>query len=406
MADWIQSMQQTFEYYIVDPNTWKDTKLVTTVKSCTINRDSGVDTRGSATIDITESVGECYIRVYLVTIQNGVTERHPLGTFLVQTPSSSFDGKTRAVSMDAYTPLLELKEKQPPLGYYTPKSVYYKVNLSNSAYIRTDETLESVSGIILEGIKTTTGEQVFQQSTSGGSPIYYCLAETVMDLAYRLTRENVRAPVVSTECLTPLHYDFVSDASDTWFSYLYDLIASANYEFDLDELGRILFSPKQNISSLQPVWTYNDDNSSILYPDLTMNHDLYGVPNVVEVIYSTGTDQLYARVVNDDPNSPTSTVSRGREIIYRVVNPNMVGIPTQAQIDELAEQTLSNLSAIEYTVTYSHGYCPVRVGDCVRLNYSRAGINNIKAKVISQSIKCDAGCKVTEKAVFTTNLWR
>ena len=32
--------------------------------------------------------------------------------------------------------------------------------------------------------------------------------------------------------------------------------------------------------------------------------------------------------------------------------------------------------------------------------------SNIKAKVISQSIECVPGCPVTEKAVFTTKLWR
>ena len=88
MVDWTSSMTQTFEYYIVDPGTWKDKQKLNNVKSCTINRDSNAETLGSATFDITESVGECYIRVYLITIQNGIKEKHPLGTFLVQTPSS------------------------------------------------------------------------------------------------------------------------------------------------------------------------------------------------------------------------------------------------------------------------------------------------------------------------------
>ena len=92
MTDWLSSMQQTFEYYIVDPGTWKDSKLIDNVKSSTINRDFEADTLGSATIDITESVGECYIRIYLIAIQNGVKEKVPLGTFLVQTPSSSVNG--------------------------------------------------------------------------------------------------------------------------------------------------------------------------------------------------------------------------------------------------------------------------------------------------------------------------
>ena len=352
MPDWSLSMQQTFEYYVVDPESWKDIKLLDTVKSCSITRDAEAETLGSASFDISESVGERYIRVYLVTIQNGIKEKYPLGTFLVQTPSSSFNGKTKDVVMDAYTPLLELKENQPPLGYTVLKN------------------------------------------------------EDIMSIAYRLTRDSARAPVVETESKTKLFYDFVADPNDTWLSFLTDLIANAKYNFDLDEMGRILFSPRQDTASLQPVWTFDDGNSSILYPDMSMDHDLYGIPNVVEVIYSSGSNSYYAKVINDDPNSPTSTVSRGREIVYRVTDPDVIGDPTQNQIQEYAERLLRELSSLEYTVTYTHGYCPVRVGDCVRLNYERAGFTDIKAKVISQDISCEPGCPVTEKAVFTTKLWR
>ena len=352
MVDWLASMQQTFEYYTVDPGTWKDDKLLSDVKMSSITRDSEVETLGSATFEVTDLLGECYIRVYLITIQNGNREKHPLGTFLVQTPSSSFDGKTRNVSMDAYTPLLELKEKQPPIGYFIPKN------------------------------------------------------ENIMDMVKKLTQENARAPVSGVNCSAKLNYDFVADTDDTWLSFLTDLVVDAKYTFDLDELGRILFSPKQDTASLQPIWTYDDNNSSILYPDLSIDHDLYGIPNVVEIIYTTNNNTYYAKVVNDDSNSPTSTVNRGREITYRETKPNLIGEPTQAQVEKYAEQLLKDLSSIEYTVSYTHGYCPVKVGDCVRLNYLRAGLNGVKAKVISQTIKCEPGCPVTEKAVFTTNLWR
>lgn len=352
MPDWSASMQQSFEYYIVDPGTWKESKRLDNVISCSITRDSSVETLGSATIDVTNSVGECYIRAYLVTIQNGLRERHPLGTFLVQTPSSSFDGKIRNVSMDAYTPLLELKENPPPLGY-----------------------------------------SIFKN-------------ENIMEKAYQIAREHTRAPVVQASSANTLYNDFVANSGDTWLSFLTDLIANAKYNFELDEFGRILFSPKQDTASLQPVWTYDDNNSSILYPSISMDHDLYGIPNVVEVIYSNGRDFYYARVVNDDPNSPTSTISRGREIVHRDANPSVIGDPTNAQIQEYARTLLRSLSTVEYTVSYTHGYCPVRLGDCVRINYARAGIVDVKARVISQSIKCEPGCPVTEKAVFTTKLWR
>ena len=136
-----------------------------------------------------------------------------------------------------------------------------------------------------------------------------------------------------------------------------------------------------------------------------MDHDLYGIPNVVEVIYSNGKEFYTAKARNDDPNSPTSTVNRGRELLFRDPNPSLAGYPTKAQLDEYAKLRLKELSTVEYTVTYTHGYCGTRPGDCVRLNYARAGLHDIKARIISQTIKCETGCLVTEKAVFTTKLW-
>ena len=351
MPNWSESMRQEFEYYLVDPGTWRDKQKLEGVLSCSITRDAETETLGSASIDMVSLVGECYIRAYLITIQNGVKEKHPLGTFLVQTPSYKFDGMSPTISMDAYTPLIELKESPPPIGYFIDKK------------------------------------------------------KNIMDEAYRIVRDNVRAPVVKTECPTNLFYDFVANTSDTWVTFVADLIASAKYKFDLDEMGRILFSPNRDTASLQPVWTYDDDNSSILYPDISMYHDMYGVPNVVEVVYSNGSDHYYARVVNDDSNSPTSTVSRGREIIHRVTDPGLVGDPTDGRIREYAEQLLRDLSTLEYTISYTHGYCPVRVGDCIRLNHSSAGLKNVKAKVINQTIECTPGCPVTETAVFTSKLW-
>lgn len=349
--DWNSSMIQTFEYYKVDPTTWKDIEKIDEVISSTITRDSTAETLGSATFEITSPVGECYIRVYLVTIQNGVRTRYPLGTFLVQTPSSNFDGKISKISLDAYTALLELKENPPPLGYYIPKN----------------------SNVIEETCK--------------------------------LISTHCRAPVTKTRDPQTLYFDFVANTDDTWLSFVNDLVSNADYKLALDDDGSIIFNRDRDVTTMQPVWSYNDDNSSILYPEIQVDRDLYGIPNVVEVICANGTEYYYSRVTNDDENSPTSTVNRGREITHRVENPEMVGSPNQERIDEYAKKLLRNLSSLEYTISYTHGYCPVRLGDCVEINYKRAGLKRIKAKVISQSIKCEPGCPVTEKAVFTDTLW-
>ena len=361
MPDWSKPMEQSYEYYTVEPTTLADIKRLDNVKQATFSRDAESQTLGSATIDVVSSFGESYIRGYLVTRQNGVTEKFALGTVLSQTPSSSFNGKVMDVSMDCYTPLIELKEKYMPLGYTIRKGVY------------------------------------------------------IMDAAYNLIRENCRVPVSKVDHIydtegndisPKLQYDFVANTDDTCLSFVISLIDNAKYELGLGEKGDILFLPKQELESLQPVWTFTDDNTSILSPDITVNHDLYGIPNVVEVIYSYGSEYKEAVAINDDPNSPTSTINRGRKIPYRVTDPSLYGYVTQDQLDAYAERLLKELSTLEYSVSFTHAYCPVRIGDCVRLNYTRAGINNIKAKVINQNIKAEPGCQVSTKAVFKSKLWR
>lgn len=360
MPDWTKAMQQSFEYYTVDPNTLADIARLDNVKSASFSRDADTETLGSATIDVTNSFGESYIRGYLKTIQNGVTEKFALGTVLSQTPSSSFDGRVTEVSMDCYTPLIELKEKKPPLGYAIRKGT------------------------------------------------------RIMDAAYNIVRENCRVPVNKVEPrydkdgndISPtLQDNFVANTDETFLSFVIALIANADYELGLGEKGNIEFRPKQDLESLQPVWTFDDGNSSILLPDISVSHDLYGIPNEVEVLYSYGSDFKRAVATNDDPNSPTSTISRGRTIPYRITNPSLRGYVTQNQIDEHAKRCLRELSTLEYTVTFKHAYCPVRLGDCVRLNYTKAGIKDIKAKIISQSIKAEPGCQVSAKAVFKSKLW-
>lgn len=349
--DWSASMQQTYEFYKVDPDTWRDMELINVIESCSIDRDSSSDTLGSASFDCSEDLGECYIRTYLIINQNGLKHKECLGTHLVQAPSKSFDGKTHTISMDGYTPLIELKNNRPPIGYS-----------------------------LLEG-------------------------DNIMQTVIDKSSENLRAPVIYTASDVVLYSNFVSNLDDTWFSFLNDLMANAKYSFALEPDGRVVFSPIVDTAALQPVWIYTDNNSSILLPDVSDEGDLYDIPNVVEVIYSKDAGYFYAKVVNDDMNSPISTVNRGREIVYRETSPNISAEPTDEYIQEYAKNLLRSLSCLEHTITYSHAYCPVRLGDCVMLNYKAAGLTNIKARVIQQSIQCETGCIVEETATYTTKLW-
>ena len=116
--DWTKSMQQTYEFYTVDPNSWTNVTKLDAITSGSISRDDSNELLESASFETTEAIDECYVRVYLICIQNGIKyEPIPLGTFMVQTPSTSFDGRKKTITMDAYSPLIELKDSKPPYGY-------------------------------------------------------------------------------------------------------------------------------------------------------------------------------------------------------------------------------------------------------------------------------------------------
>ncbi len=352
MPDWTKSMSQSFEYYIVNPDTWTDDSLLDSMTSGNISWDLSAETLGSANFDIDSFIGECYIRAYLITIQNGVRERFPLGTFLVQTPSHNYDSKILKSSLTAYTPLIELKEKYLPIGYTALK-----------------------------------GDNVMKHATA-------------------IVGGNMRAPISSVASDATLNFDFTAGNDENVLSFTSSLIANANYHYDIDGWGNIMFAPDQSLDSLQPRIIFDDGNSSILYPDISLDRDLYGIPNVVEVLYSTGNDTFYSKATNDDPNSLTSTISRGREIMSRVLNPELSGVATQDIIDRYAQELLKSYSSVTGTITYKHGYCPVRIGDCVSLKYKKLKqispqLYPIKAKVISQNISCETGCPVEETAEFT-----
>ena len=51
MPDWSSTMKQTFEFYEVDPGTWKNKRILRNVKSCTINRDLSSSTLESYSIN-------------------------------------------------------------------------------------------------------------------------------------------------------------------------------------------------------------------------------------------------------------------------------------------------------------------------------------------------------------------
>lgn len=351
MTDWTKSYGVTFEYWEVDKDTFKDKRQLYNVETAEITRDVDDPTLGDATMTVDEYIDkETYIRCYLIAEQppaSGNTERVCLGTFLAQVSELQMDGKVIGRPLELSTPLKELDDDQPPDGYTVRKNT----NAIAAAY------------------------DIF-------------------------SRHHVHVNPCSVSKTMPR--DVTANDSDTWLTFGRAVLEAVDMEPTLDPYGHVGFAAVKSASALSPVWNYADDEVSIIDSNVNMKLDWHNVPNVVEVVVSTSGDIHKAICTNNDPSSPVSTVSRGRIVKNRVSNPE--GVATKEQAEAYAARELKKLSNAEREVTYTHGYCPVRIGDGIQFDYTEHEVS-FKAKVVRQVIRCQTDFEVEETARYTEALW-
>lgn len=346
--DWSSGYQVAYEYWEVDPSNLCNRRMLRTVNSCTIDRDASDETLGSAAMEIGEPVGnEIWVRVFAVITQRGSVHRECLGTFIAITPRVQMDGKSSTYSLDLYTPLRELADDGPPDGFPIRRGQ----NAVNAA---------------------------------------------------RLVFQRFHAHLVDSGVSHALSKQVVS-LNDSWLSFGRKVLEAANMEVALDAHGRIGFSPVRDAAALAPAWTFIDDERSLLFDDAELTCGWSEVPNVVKVKVSgaKSADTAIATATNDSAFSPVSTISRGR--IVSIIEENPEGV-TKANAKDYAARRLKELSCTERTLSFVHGYCPVRLGDCVRVIKSRNGLD-VKGKVISQSISCVTDLRVETEIAFTEVAW-
>lgn len=348
--DWTRGMSQEFRHCIVDPLSWEDAEQLDTVASAVLKYDDSLETLGHATLSVDNAdMPEVLVRTYLVARQGRERQDVPLGTFLVQTPRREGDGRRVTSRCSCYSTLLEAREKYPSVGAFAPAGA----------------AAEEYAAMILSAA--------------------------------------IRAPFAPSDKRTLLRSPVVADPSQTSLEFAAKLLSIAGQHLTLDGLGRVGTAPDIAPGAAQPRWTFRDDEASIVKRDKLDVVDWYGVPNVVEVVWSGTGGAIVRSARNDDPESALSTVGRGREVFRRITDPALSS-PTGDEVQAYAERELARLCAMERTVTIRHGWCDVRLGDCVRLDLSREGIH-ANGIVRSQTITCETGCECESTVAWTENLW-
>jgi hypothetical protein len=95
-----------------------------------------------------------------------------------------------------------------------------------------------------------------------------------------------------------------------------DLLAAINYSpAHFDENGTFKAIPYTSPATTVTTWTYNTDERSVVGGNPTQTLDLFSIPNRWILVRSDpDVPEMVASYVNENPASPTSTVSRGRII--------------------------------------------------------------------------------------------
>ena len=128
----------------------------------------------------------------------------------------------------------------------------------------------------------------------------------------------------------------------------------------------------------------------VIEPTISVKYDWYSCPNVFRAVH----EDLSAVARDDSPDSPLSTVSRGREVWAEEMS---CDFNTGESISEYAVRRLRELQHTKLTAEYDRRFHPdVLVGDLIRLHYPAQGLDGL-FRVNSQSIELGYNTKTTEE---------
>lgn len=187
-----------------------------------------------------------------------------------------------------------------PLGVYLLSSPEKQVRLSGS--VRQVEAYDQI--LILKDDKVEDRYTISQGTN------YITAIGTLLDTAGVTGRH-----LVHTDKTLPTDRDWKPGTSK--YEIIQDLLSAVNYRsMYFDSSGLAVAKPYQSPKDRPVGYEYAADRKSLLEPDVDVNFDLFDVANKwVVTVSEPDRPELTSSYTNDEPDSPTSTVNRGRTIV-------------------------------------------------------------------------------------------
>lgn len=330
---WSKGFTATYYITIVDPITWRDISRMEIVDG-SISRSDDVlmESADIETTDLPEG-GEAWVRIWLDADQDGITHV-PLFTGLTSAPERNINGQTETYKIECFSVLKPADDILTNRGYYIPAEV---------------SAPQAAAWLLQKGVAPVEVEDV------------------------------VNPPRLKTAV--------VSEDGETHLTLAEKVVSAIGWQIRIDGRGVIHIEQKPDTVAA----SFNATDNDVIEMELTDEYDWYSCPNVLRAV----SDDLTSVARDDDPESPLSTVSRGREIWVEEAS---VTLGTNESLGAYAIRRLKELQSPARTVSYKRRFDPdVNVGDVVRINHPKIGIDGL-FRVTSQTLELSHGCRTSEEA--------
>jgi hypothetical protein len=330
MVDYSKGYSASYYAARVDPATWRDVGVIR-LTGGTIKRET-TGKRQSADLSCVNYriPVEQWVRVYLDIRQEGAAAHVPLFTGLAVSPDDDINGGLTLNTLTCFSVLKPAEDVLLARGWYAPAGI------SGAELVR---RLLSVSP----------------------------------------------APIVAEDSSPALAASIVSEDGETHLSMADRILDAIGWRLRIDGDGTIRIMP----AAADPVARLDPISNDLLEPKIKITADWYSCPNVFQAVAGDVTG--VAR--DDDPESPLSTVSRGREVWKK----ESCTLSAGESVAEYARKRLRELQRVRQTVSYTRRYLPdVMPGDIVGLNYPEQQLTG-NYGVQSQSITLGYGARTAEQ---------
>lgn len=342
MIDWRESYTTRWRVVAVNPDTWADGDTIPGVESAKITRTADGKLLEAGSVEVTaDSFEPGYYRLICVaTNSSGASERVDVATLLCGNPSRTYNYGTSTLTING-------------------RSVLYPASVS----------------LLLEG----------EYAPANADGALY---------AAQMLEGCIAAPV-SVETTFTLNANVVFEFGSSILDAVWLILNAGNAVIQITGDGVV------HIRSMpsEPALELDAAHASLVVPGIKAEYDLTDVPNEYIAVDEFST----AIAVNDNPDSITSTASRG----YVQMELDESPIPVDGEtLARYAERMLTTASTVRDARTYSREYWPgVLPYDIVRGSLSTVGLTD-DMRVLNQSLTCSGGILVSEKAAKEVSLWR